>query len=232
MHKWTLALAATALAGLAGCAQQPAADPAPVPSPTASARMSMVPNLTSDNPVVVEKEILDGELVPIMKYEPGVVADANTVVNTVPAPGTRVPAGTVVTIVVAGSPAAKLSAVVDADRETFVGLAKDRDGSWVVAVSATADLPKTLQRLKAVAGSAPYRVQTCERSWVELTRVQIELGRRDFLPGADKLAFSTGIDPIACAVLMTVQLSDGEIAELTARYRGALVVRRGDVRRD
>ncbi|GHJ44975.1 hypothetical protein Cs7R123_23170 [Catellatospora sp. TT07R-123] len=230
MHRWTLTLAASALALLAGCAQRPSAADPVAPTPSASTRTTVVPQLTSTNVTVVEKDVIDGELIPILRYEPGVTTGG--VISTVPAPGTRVPEGTVVTIVVAGSPEPKLPSVVDADRETYVGIAKDRDGSWVVAVSSSADLNKTLQQLKSVAGNTPYRVQTCERSWVELMRVQMELGRRDFVPGADKMGFSTSIDPIACAVVLTAPLSDGEIAELTARYRGALVVQKGTAQRD
>jgi hypothetical protein len=159
------------------------------------------------------------------------VTDAGTVVNTEPAGGSLVELGATVTVYIAGPPGATLAEYVDAHRETFTGLGVDGNGVLVIGVVHTADLTREMGELTKLAAGKAFRLQTCARSWVELTKVQIELSKRPFLPGADRRAFATAIDPLACAVRLTADLTDAEVAELTSRYSGSLVIQKGTVRR-
>jgi hypothetical protein len=101
----------------------------------------------------------------------------------------------------------------------------------VVGINQQADLTKEIQMLAQLANGTNYRIQTCPRSFADLQRVQIELARRDFVPGADKLSFAMAIDPLACAVRLTIDMSEPDIAQLTAKYQGALVIQKGSVSR-
>ncbi|HZM80352.1 MAG TPA: PASTA domain-containing protein [Candidatus Limnocylindrales bacterium] len=216
---------------LAACAQPPT-HPTPVanapsesPAPEGE-RMSM-PQLVASRAAEADGTLIKAGLVPILRYEPGIVTDAGTVVNTEPAGGSLVELGATVVVYIAGSPGKTLAEYVDGHRETFTGLGVDGNGVLVVGVVQSADLAKEMAALTEVAGGKSFRVQTCSRSWVELTRLQVELSKRRFLPGADKMAFATAIDPLACALRMTADLSDAEVAELTGRYSGALVIQKG-----
>jgi hypothetical protein len=222
----------------AGCAQYPmpteptepvANAPSEPPAPE-SERMSM-PQLVASHAAEADGVLIKAGLVPILRYEPGIVTEPGTVVNTEPGGGSSVELGATVTVYIAGPPGKTLAEYVDAHRETFTGLGVDGNGVLVVGVLQTVDLAKEMAALTEVAAGRAFRVQTCSRSWVELTKLQVELGKRRFLPGADKLAFATAIDPLACALRLTADLSDTEVAELTGRYPGALVIQKGTVRR-
>jgi hypothetical protein len=202
--------------------------PVPNASETATAVVPRVIDWQADK---VDKEFSAAGLVPILRYEPGIVTSEGTVVNTEPPVGSTVALGSTVIVVVAGPVEPTLARYVDAHRETFVGYSTDTNGVAVVAVYQKADLTAVIAQLNTLAKGKPYRMQSCARSWAELQRVQIELSRRDFVPGAQKLAYGMSIDPLACAVRLTVNLSDAQIAELSARYQGALVIQKGDASR-
>lgn len=218
---------------LAGCAQKPVAPAAqhqPLASPASAAR-AVVPQVASLSVGEVDKLFAGAGLVPILRYQPGVLSGLGTVVATDPPAGAILPAGDMVNVLIAGPPGPTLYDYVDAHRETFVGMAADANGVIVVGIHQQADLTKEIETLGRLANGTAYRIQTCPRSWADLQRVQIELRRRDFVPGAEKLGFAMAVDPLACAVRLTIDLSEPDIAQLTARYQGALVIQKGSARR-
>jgi len=220
---------------LAACAQPPlpvapvANAPSESPAPE-SDRMSM-PQLVASRAAEADQALIKAGLIPILRYEPGIVTEGGTVVNTEPAGGSLVELGATVLVYIAGPPGKTLNEYVDAHRETFTGVGVDANGVLVVGVLQTADLAKEMAVLTEVAAGRSFRLQACPRTWVDLTKVQVELSKRRFLPGADRMAFATAIDPLACALRMTADLSDAEVAELTGRYSGALVIQKGVARR-
>lgn len=179
----------------------------------------------------VDKVLAKASLVAILRYEPGVVTNAGTVVGTEPPAGTMVSSGDVVTVIVAGAPGATLGEYVAAHRETFIGMAPDSTGVLVIGIYRRADMQSELGQLTKLARGQAFRVQNCAHSWTDLQRISLELARRDFVPGADKLSFGMTIDPLACALRLTIELTDAEITELNARYPGALVIQRGGASR-
>jgi PASTA domain len=229
----TRLLAALVLAAsLAACAQRPGTGPAQAPAPGPSAQpKTVVPQLATMSVGEVDKVLSKAQLVPILRYEPGVVTNAGTVVATEPAAGSMVSIGDVVTVIVAGKPGETLGEYVAAHRETYIGIGADANGVLVIGIHRRADLQRELGELNRLAKGTAFRVQSCAQSWVDLQRVQLDLARRDFVPGADQLSFATTIDPLACAVRLTIDLSDAEIAQLTAKYSGALVIQRGTASR-
>jgi phage gp37-like protein len=218
---------------LAGCAQKPvesAAEHQSLAGPTPPAR-AVVPQAASLTVGEVDKLFAAAGLVPILRYQPGVLSGLGTVVATDPPAGAILPAGDAVNVLVAGPPGPTLHDYVDAHRETFVGMAADGNGVVVVGINQQADLTKEIETLGRLANGTTYRIQTCPRTWTDLQRIQLELGRRDFVPGAEKLGFAMAIDPLACAVRLTIDLSEPDIAQLTARYQGALVIQKGGASR-
>jgi hypothetical protein len=228
MKKFLVVLATATC--LAACAQRPGALSTASPSASPPAKHA-VPQVATLAVGEVDKVLLKAQLVPILRYEPGIVTGAGTVVGTEPPAGAMVAQGEVVTVIVAGSPGATLGEYVAAHRETYVGMGADANGVIVVGVHRNADLQHELGELTKLAHGAPFRVQSCALAWVDLQRVQLDLARREFVPGADKLAFAMTIDPLACAVRLTIDLSDAEIAQLSARYPGALVIQKGSASR-
>lgn len=225
---------AVAFGLIAGCATragipETAASPSP-PTADNSARV-VVPQLSAMRAAEADGILTKAGLVPILRYEPGIVAGKGTVVNTDPPVGSLLKAGDMVTVIVAGSPGTTLRDHIEAHRELFVGIGVDANGVLVVGVHQSADLAKQMPELSKLANGQPLRVKTCSRSWADLMRVQLELARRDFLPGADKLAFATTVDPLACAVRLTIDLTDAQVAEVTAKYEGALVIQKGTATR-
>lgn len=226
-----LGLAAALLTACAARPMAPAAEQKAIPSPTQAAARAVVPDVTSLSVTEVDKLFASAGLVPILRYQPGVLTGLGMVVGSDPPAGAVLPAGHEVAVLVAGPPDGTLQDYVNAHREVFVGLAADGNGVLVVGIHQNADLTKEIETLAALAQGAAYRIQACPRSWTDLQRVQLELARRDFVPGADKLSFATTIDPLACAVRLTIDLPEPEIAQLTAKYQGALVIQKGSVRR-
>jgi hypothetical protein len=226
--KKLLALAAVLLLG--ACAQRPGAAPSESPAPSPKPR-TVVPRVATMTAAEVDKVLAKASLVAILRYEPGVVTNAGTVVGTEPPAGTVLSPGDIVTVIVAGAPGATLGEYVAAHRETYVGLAPDANGVLVIGMYRQADMQRELGQLTKLAAGTAFRVQNCAHSWADLQRVQLELSRRDFVPGADKLAFGMTIDPMACAVRLTIELTDAEVAELNARWPGALVIQRGGAAR-
>lgn len=222
-----LALGAALL--LAACAQRPVAAPA-TPTPSAAPK-TVVPQVATLTAGEVDKVLAKASLVAILRYEPAVVTNPGTVVGTEPPAGTMVSPGDVVTVIVAGPPGATLGDYVAAHRETYIGMAPDANGVLVIGMHRQADMQAELGTLTKLAGGTAFRVQNCAHSWAELQRVTLELARRDFVPGADKLPFGMTIDPMACAVRLTIDISDAEIAQLNARWPGALVIQRGTASR-
>jgi len=233
---WKLAAAAAVLSGLAaaGCGQRPLVQTAQAPSSASAAAQAgqvAVPQLAAMAVADADKVLAKTGLISILRYEPGIVTGAGTVVNTDPPVGSMRAVGDIVTVIVAGSPRETLHDYVDAHREMFIGIGLDANGVLVVGVHESADLTLQMAQLSSLAKGKSFRVQTCSRSWTDLMRVQHELSRREFLPGADQMAFASAIDPLACAVRLTIDLPDAQVAELTARYKGALVIQKGSASR-
>jgi hypothetical protein len=224
-------MAAIVLAAcLAACAQRPGLAPLQSPSPSAPPG-TVVPQLATLQAAEVDKLLSKAQLVSILRYEPGVVTNPGTVVATEPAAGSVVAIGDMITVIVAGKPGETLGEYVTAHRETYVGIGADANGVLVIGIYRQADLEHEMGELTRLARGAAFRVQNCAHSFVDLQRLQLDLARRDFVPGADRLNFATAIDPLACAVRLTIDLSDGEIAQLSAKYSGALVIQRGTASR-
>jgi hypothetical protein len=229
-------LAALAVvSALAACAQQQPVEAASehqlAASPTTAPARAVVPEVASLSVSEVDKLFAGAGLVPILRYQPGILSSQGTVVGSDPPAGAILPAGNEVTVLIAGSPGPTLDDYVKAHRETFVGIAADGHGVLVVGIHQQADLTKEIETLAQLADGTAYRIQSCPRSWTDLQRIQIELARRDFVPGADKLSFAMTIDPLACAVRLTIDMAEPDIAQLTARYSGALVIQKGSVQR-
>jgi len=234
MRRNTIWVMTAALLALAGCAQkpvEPAAQHQSLASPASAAARAVVPQVASLTVVEVDKLFASAGLVPILRYQPGVLSGLGTVVATDPPAGAILPAGDTVSVLVAGPPGPTLHDYVDAHRETFVGMAADANGVLVVGIHQQADLTKEIETLGRLANGTAYRIQSCPRSWTDLQRIQLELAKRDFVAGAEKLGFAMAIDPLACAVRLTIDLSEPGIAQLTARYQGALVIQKGGASR-
>lgn len=213
---------------LAGCAGQPVPAVDHKPQPSSEAARLPVPAVVAMRAADADAALIKAGLIPILRYEPGVLTGNGTVVNTDPPAGTRLSHGDLVTVVVAGSPGATLHEYVDAHRERFVGVGSDANGVLVVGVHQSANLQTEMPRLTQLAGARQFRVQTCVRSWAELRRVQVSLSVHELLQGA---SFATSIDPLACAVRFTGNLSDAQVAALTAKFAGALVIQKGEASR-
>lgn len=225
--------AAVALLALAACGQRPmelTADPKVQPSTVAEVKTA-VPQIAAMPVGEVDKLLAQAGLIPILRFEPGVVSGAGSVIGTDPPAGTMLAHGQVVTVLIAGPPGDTLDEYVAAHRETFVGIGLDANGVIVIGVHQQADLQREMPQLSQLAKGKAFRVQSCSRTFADLQRIQLELARRDFVPGADKIAFATTIDPLACAIRLTIELSDAEVAQLTARYQGALVIQKGTAKR-
>jgi PASTA domain len=223
-----------AFALLAACGKPPAnVDVAATPPASAvpEADRLAVPQVNAVPIADADQILIKSGLIPILKFEPGVVTEPGTVINTEPPVGTLVTVGATVTVHIAGPPGNTIQDYVDAHRETFVGIGADTNGVMVVGVVQSADLAREMALLSQLANGRSFRLQTCARSWVELKRVQAELAKRRFLPDAEAMSFATAIDPLACAVRMTIDLPDAQIAELTGKYQGALVIQKGGARR-
>jgi hypothetical protein len=213
----------------AGCASGDGAE-ASVPVVAVSSLTSpgtattIVPDVVGQPATTVSKQFGVAGLTVILRYEPGIVAAPGAVVSTEPPAGTVVAQGSVVTVMVAGPSARTLHDLVDAHRETYVGLSVDGNGA-TVAIYRRANVAQAIAELDAVAEGQLYRVQLCDRSYAELSRIMVELGRKDFVPGAKDLGFSFGIDARSCAVLLSIGgLDRKHLPELLERYDGALVV--------
>lgn len=212
---------------LASCAPAPVATPsAPSVSPAAVSD-AVVPPLLNLTPEQVDLTAAKAGLVPILHYEPALLTEVGLVAAVDPAVGTRLPSGSVVTVTVAGNHGPSLQDYATAHRETFIGIGADQNGVLIAGVHTSADMSSLLAKIATLVHGKAYRIQQCTRSWADLQRVQLELGRRDFSPDAASLSFATAIDPLACAVRLTADLPEAVIATLTARYQGALVIQKG-----
>jgi hypothetical protein len=219
--------AALVCAGLlAACAQAPSAKVAPPPSPS-SGPTARVPELTNKHVALVEKEFPPAGLVALVRYEPGLLLEPGTVAVTDPPAGTIAPAGSVVRVVVAGAPQT-LDDYILGNREVFVGTGLSSDGALVLSVYQKGPQANAvIEGARKYITTKQYRVVSCSRSWVELTQVQIELSRREFLPRAGELRFSTQVDPASCALRLSADLTDDETEQLMKQFEGALVIERG-----
>lgn len=228
---WPVRVAALALLGLVtGCAGQTGpgvGKPAPSAAPSASAGpMTRVPTTVDKHVELVDKEFPAAGLVPLIRYEPGLLLDRGVVAVTDPPAGTSVPMGSVVRVVVAGEPVT-LDDYVRAHWETFVGLTSDAKGTLVLAVHQGGGLPEVIEQAEKFTKGRAYRVVSCPRSRVELEQVRIELSRRTFLPRAADLKYSTDVDVASCALRVSADFTDAESTELTARFGAAVVIERG-----
>jgi hypothetical protein len=226
-----LALWTALAAGCAGTnhpeASEPVAAASSLPSP--SVVTAIVPDVVGQPAVTVGKQFGGAGLTVILRYEPGIMAAPGSVVSTEPPAGTVVAQGSVVTVMVAGPSARTLNDLVDAHRETYVGLSVDEFGA-TVAIYRRANVAQAIAELDAVAEGKLYAVQLCDRSYAELSRIMIELSRKEFVPGAKDLGFGFGIDARACAVHLTIGGLDRKyLPELLERYGGALVISFGGV---
>jgi hypothetical protein len=227
---WPAWLAALVLAGAAaGCAgrNQP---PATVPEPSADVVVATtrVPQVVDQPVALLDKEFGAAGLVPLVKYEPGLLLDPGLVAVTDPPGGTTVPRGSVVRVVVAGKPGT-LDEYVRGHWETFVGTGVDAKGTIVLGVHEGNGLPDVVEGVKRYVNGKAYRLVTCPHSRVDLQRVVVELSGRTFLPRARTLNFTLGVDGYACAAQLRADLTDEETAQLMARYGAKLVIERGPV---
>ncbi|WP_144121488.1 hypothetical protein [Catellatospora sichuanensis] len=229
-RSWPARVTALVLAGaVAGCAarNQPPAD---VPEPSADAVVvtTRVPQVVDSAIGLLDKEFGKAGLVPLVKYEPGLLLERGVVAVTDPPGGTSLPRGSVVRVVVAGEPAS-LDEYIRGHWETFVGTGIDAKGTVVLGVHEGNGLPGVVEGVKKYVKGKPYRLVTCPHSRVELERVVVELSERRFLPTAASLKFSLAVDGYACAVQMRADLSDEETAQLMEQFGAKLVIERGPV---
>lgn len=225
---WVARAAALVCAGaLSACAAQvPPAEVPPPPSPSAGPT-ARVPDLTNKSVDLVEKEFPPAGLVALIRYEPGLLLEPGTVAVTDPPPGTIAPAGSVVRVVVAGGPK-NLDDYIRGNHEVFLGSTLSSDRTLVLSVYQNGpEAAAVIEGARGFIKVKQYRVVSCARSRVELERIQIELHRRDFLPRAGELKFSTQVDPASCALRLSADLTDEETEQLMKRYEGALVIERG-----
>ncbi|MEV4412159.1 PASTA domain-containing protein [Catellatospora sp. NPDC049609] len=212
---------------LSACAARvPAGEVPALPSPP-SGPTARVPELTNKHVDLVEKEFPAAGLVALIRYEPGLLLEAGTVAVTDPPPGTIAPAGSVVRVVVAGAPK-NLDDYIRGNHEVFLGAGLSSDGTLVLSVyQKGAEAGAVIEGARKYITAKQYRVVSCPRSRVELEQVQIELSRREFLPRAGELKFSTQVDPASCALRLSADLTDDETEQLMKRFEGALVIERG-----
>ncbi|WP_117209718.1 PASTA domain-containing protein [Allorhizocola rhizosphaerae] len=217
---------------MAGCAAaQPVQQAGPEPSSAGSTAEHLrlaVPQVVTLPAAQADSVLTKAGLVPVLRFEPGILASEGTVVNTEPAAGTLQKMGDKVIVIVAGQPGPTLHDYVDAHREQFVGVGVDGNGVLVIGVHQSTDLGREMPVLTRLADGRALRVQSCQRTWVELRRVQVELQADPTLRGA---SFATALDPLACAVRFTGDVTDAQVAELTGRFSGALVIQQGSAGR-
>ncbi|GAA2391703.1 hypothetical protein Cme02nite_13150 [Catellatospora methionotrophica] len=229
-RSWPARIAVLALAGaVAGCAARNL-PPAAVPEPTADAVTvtTRVPQVVDGGVKVLDKEFSKAGLVPLVKYEPGLLLERGVVAVTDPPGGTSLPRGSVVRVVVAGEPAT-LDEYIRGHWETFVGTGIDAKGTVVLGVHEGNGLPGVVEGVEKYVKGKPYRLVTCPNSRVDLEKVVVELSERRFLPTASALKFSLSIDGYACAVQMRADLNDEETAQLMEKFGAKLVIERGPV---
>lgn len=224
-----LALAGAAVAAMTGCAARnlpPAA--APEPSADAVVVTTRVPQVVDRAIALLDKEFGKAGLVPLVKYEPGLLLERGVVAVTDPPGGTSLPRGSVVRVVVAGEPAS-LDEYIRGHWETFVGAGADPKGTVVLGVHEGNGLPEVVEGVEKYLKGKPYRLVTCPHSRVELEKVVVELGERRFLPTAATLKFTLSVDGGACAVQLRADLTDEETAQLMDRFGAKLMIERGPV---
>lgn len=229
-RSWPARVAALVLAGaVAGCAARNL-PPADVPEPSADAAVvtTRVPQVVDGGIGLLDKEFGKAGLVPLVKYEPGLLLDRGVVAVTDPPSGTSLPRGSVVRVVVAGEPAS-LDEYIRGHWETFVGTGIDAKGTVVLGVHEGNGLPGVVEGVEKYVKGKPYRLVTCPHSRVDLEKVVVELSERRFLPNAAALKFALSIDGYACAVQMRADLSDEQTAQLMERFGAKLVIERGPV---
>ncbi|HEX2051918.1 MAG TPA: PASTA domain-containing protein [Actinomycetota bacterium] len=161
-------------------------------------------------------------------------APTGVAAETEPPPGARVPAGTVVDVIV-GRPAVDrpapegdarfdaLARIVDEHPDAFVGLYVER-GSPVVVLGPDAEEEPWLPRLRAAAGRAALRVERCARSRRALEAVQAQVGTRSWATGP--VAFASYVDASTCSVRVVGDLSDADARSLTERFGSRVTIDR------
>ena len=185
----------------------------------------VVPNLVGGDATTVDKSAVSAGLVPIVEYVAGGTKPAGTVVRVDPAPGTVVPVGSTITVEVSGAPGMTVDELVAADRRNFVGLGVDPDGTLVVAVAPGVDANAAVRRIEPVLAGRKYRVKQCSTSWAELSRISIELTRRDDV--RKSTGFTVVLDPAACAVRVEGDIAPDVATAVREAYPGTVIVASG-----
>jgi PASTA domain len=185
---------------------------------------AIVPQLVGRAAATIDKVAAAAGVVPMIEYERSAASRPGTVVRVVPPPGSAIPIGTTITVAVAGT-AGTLDELIAADRRSFVGLGADPDGTLVVAVAAGADTDAALRRIERTLAGRKHRVVRCATSWAELSRVAVEVSRRDDLRRT--LGYAITVDPAACAVRVRGDIPADIAAALRAEYAAAIAVEPG-----
>jgi PASTA domain len=193
----------------------------PVGSGAAALSTVTVPDLNGLDAAGIAKTAARAGVVAIFDYDATATGPAGTVVRMDPAAGTAVPLGSTVNVTLAGAPAGTLDDLVAADQRTFVGLGVDPDGTLVVAVKDGVDVDAALRRIEPALAGRRHRVVRCAASSADLSRIAIELTRRDDLRAG---GFVVVPDPAVCAVRVQGDIAPGVSAELKAAYGEAVLV--------
>ena len=195
----------------------------------ADASPAVVPDLVGQEVAAVDKLAAAAGVVAVIEHDPDAPGEPGTVVRVRPPAGTAAQRGATVTVTVAGAPGGTLDDLVAADRRNFVGLGADPDGTLVIAAVEGADADAALRRIQPAIAGRKHRVVRCATSWVELSKIVIELGQRAELRG--KGSYSLSVEPAACAVRVEGEIPAETATALRGAYGDAVLVVPGSARR-
>ncbi|MBO3741260.1 PASTA domain-containing protein [Actinoplanes flavus] len=199
----------------ASCASGPAA--------VGAARVT-VPDLIGADADAIGEQSAQAGVKPILRYRWDSTAAPRTVIAVAPAPGTTVERGTSITIEVAGAPGASLDERITADREHFVGLGTDPDGTLVIAVAAGADRAAAVAALGPTLLNRRFRTVVCPVTHADLERIRAEVSATASLHAT---GYTVDLEATACAVRLTGDIAPPVVAALRQRYGGTLIVSGG-----
>jgi len=188
-----------------------------------AAPTTVVPDLVGRDLATIDKLAAAAGVVPVVEHQPGAAGVPGTVVRVEPPAGTAIALGATITVAVAGAAGGTLDDLVAADRHSFVGLSADPDGTLVIAVATGADTDAALRRIEPALGGREHRLVRCDTTWAELSRVSVEIARRDDLRAA-ATGYAIAIDAGACAVRVQGDIPAGVVTALRAEYAGAVLV--------
>jgi hypothetical protein len=246
VDRWSrLVLAALLVNALVGCARQSAAadgDPAAIdPATVRGPADVVVPDLIGRPVATIEKVLNAAGLVPVVRGEGAARPAEGTVLATDPAPGTVLPAGSVVTVTVRGTapgwpPSATeregapnlLGHLIERYPDTFLGLGFDRAPDPIVVFNPGVDIGSWRARLDEAAEGQPYRVRSCARSRVELEQIKVLVQRWAWTSRPAGGAFGLDVDPATCSVRISGDwFTAADEQHLADRFGTAVTVAHG-----